>query len=526
MGTRNRIFGAVLATFCVAAVWVSCRPSEPPPRDLILITIDTLRADRLGSYGHEAAETPHMDALAARGVRFDRAYTPMPRTTPGLASLMTGLVPQHHGSREVGTPISSEGALLAERLQMAGFRTFGITANGAAGTRQGFGRGLEQLEEPQPPNRRAPQITESALEMIEEVAAEERLFLWVHYVDPHFPYTAPGAREHPEGGPCMQLVKLSHEGRFQTGRIFYNHDGIAEAALDSCSTLYDAEVAYTDAAIGELLDALDARGRLDDALVVLTADHGENLGEQGLYYQHGSSLHEASMRVPLIVAAPESIPAVDDGLIGLSDLAPSILRTLGIDAEAQDFDGRDHSRRFGIGNRRGGSSRTTIGLETGSALVSAAFHLISSGRAGGFHCTNADRYSLCRNPDEDDRLFDHESDPLLENDLASELPREVRRLTRLRERWPPETPRQRSVSDGRFKLVEIPRRRGGYARVLFDMVSDPAEATDVSASHPDVIERLGPQLDRWVATLPEIAEPIEERDDETLEQLRALGYID
>lgn len=530
MSCRLRAPACVLTMILASTSWTACH-REPPPRDLILITVDTLRADRIGAYGHPAASTPVLDGLAARGVRFDRAFTPMPRTTPGLASLMTGLWPQHHGSREVGSAMTTDRPLLAERLQAEGFRTFGITANGAAGRGQGFARGFERLEQPEGTDRRAAAMTESALAMIDSVAADERLLLWVHYVDPHFPYVAPGSREHPDSEGCMGLVEISHQGRFQTGRIFYNHDGIAESALDSCSVLYDAEVAYTDAAIGSLIEGLESRGRMANALVVFTADHGENLGEQGLFYQHGPSLHDASARVPLIVAPPATEPAiegtVDAELIGLSNLAPSLLRVLGVDADSDDFDGGDQSPRFRLpGSARRASPPSTIGLESGSALVSAAFDLISSGRSGGFQCTNASRYSLCRRPDEPDRLFDHEADPLLENDLASSLPREVRRLTRLRERWPPETPRQRAVRDTRFKLVEIPRRRGGYGRVLYDLENDPTESIDVSDRHPDVMARLEPALDRWTENLPKLTEEAPERDDETLEQLRALGYID
>lgn len=516
--------GRLLALLLIACCGVGCgRPA--PPRDLILITVDTLRADRLGSYGYAAARTPAIDALAARGVRFERAFTPFPRTTPGLASLMTGLWPQHHGSREVGRAMTTTAPTLAERLRAHGFRTFGITANGAGGRGQGFGRGFETLLEPANRQRRAPAVTEQALGLLDGVTAEQRLFLWVHYVDPHFPYSAPGPRDH-SAATCTELMKLSSRGRLQAGLVFYNRGGLAARALPSCSPLYDAEINYTDSAIGALLDALDVGGRLADALVVFTADHGENLGEQGLYYQHGSSLHDASLRVPLIVAGPGIAPAVDSGLIGLEDLMPTLLRRLDVGARDAGFDGRDQSPRLGRGAFASRDpAPEVLGSESGSALVAAAFHLISSGRAGGLHCTNGERYSLCQEPDGPARLYDHQDDPGLEHDLAAELPREVRRLERLRQRWPPEEPRQRAVRDSRFKLVEVPRRRGGYARVLYDLESDPAESVDASDQYPDVIARLGPALDRWVAMLPkvEVEAPL---DDETIDQLRALGYID
>jgi arylsulfatase len=519
---------AVPALLLIACLIFSGCGDSRVEGDLILITVDTLRADHLGSYGNADAETPSLDAIAAHGLQFDRAFTPFPRTTPGLASLMTGQVPAHHGSREVSQPMSEGVVTLAERLKAAGFVTLGITANGAAGKGQGFAKGFDQLEVPDEGQRMAVTLTKQALELVDQQAAgKQRLFLWVHYVDPHYPYGHPGP-ENPAGEACRDLFKFSSQGRWFAGQVFYDQGGIASRALESCTALYNDTIAFTDHSVGELLEGLGRRRDLKAGLVVVTADHGENLGEQGLFYQHGSSLHDASSRVPLLVAGPGIEPGVDDDLIGLEDLAPTLLHLLGVEARDDAvFDGSDQSSRLRRGWLDGwrDPSPEVLGSESGSALVAAAFEFISSGYAGGLHCTNTERYSLCREPNGPDRLYDHQADPSLEHDLAAELPDVVRRHQLLRERWPVEFPRRRAVRDKSFKLEEIPRLRGGYRRVLYDLRQDPAESRDVADDHPEVVRRLGHHLDRWIAQLPE-SPRTEVRDEESLDELRALGYID
>jgi membrane-anchored protein YejM (alkaline phosphatase superfamily) len=154
--------------------------ASTPLRDLLLITVDTLRADRLGSYGYRSARTPVIDALAATGIRFEQATTPIPRTSPGIASLMTGLWPHHSGSREVAQPIGAA-TTLANVLCEAGYTTLAVSANRAAGPDQNFDRGFDSFLNQ---SANASEVNQQVIGLLEKVRGRSPLFVWVHYVDP------------------------------------------------------------------------------------------------------------------------------------------------------------------------------------------------------------------------------------------------------------------------------------------------------------------------------------------------------
>lgn len=505
--------------FALAAFAPGCSEAPESPPDVVLVTVDTLRADRLGAYGYSETETPAMDGLAARGQTFRRAVTPMPRTTPGLASLLTGLLPHRHGSREVGRPVAGPESvtLLSEILTDRGYYAAAVSANGAAGPGQGLDRGFARfVPAGDLAGLRAEDVTDRALELAAEAPADAPLFLWVHYIDPHAPYDPPSPwGDDPAGEACRELARRAEAEGWEGGHLFSDRDGASSRALASCSALYDAEVRYTDHHLGRLLDALDRLRNLDDALVILTADHGENLGEQGLFYQHGPSLHDASLRVPWIWAGP-GVPEgeVVDEPVRLEDVLPTLLAHLELPVP-EGLDGRD------VGPSRRGME--LVRAEAGSALMEHNTRYLFSGRAAGFHCFNGPRFSLCTAPERGYELFDRQVDPDFENDVSDRYPDAAARLRGVAGRWPPEEVRERAVGDGRFKLVERPMASGGHRRFLFDRVEDPAEETNVAGRHPDVVRRLGPVLDRFAAELPRQAPP--ERSTEELEALEALGYV-
>lgn len=492
--------------------------------DVILVTVDTLRADRVGAYGYAGAETPAMDGLAERGVVFTRAMTPMPRTTPGLASLLTGLLPHRHGSREVGRPVDGTVTLLSELLAERGYHAVAVSANGAAGPVQGLDRGFERfvaMEELS--SQLAGTVTDRALELVTEAPEGVPLLLWVHYIDPHAPYEPPAPwGERPAGKGCRELARRAETQGWEGGHLFSDREGASSAALESCSAMYDAEVAYTDHELGRLLEGVEAARGLGGTLVVLTADHGENLGEQGLYYQHGPSLHEASLRVPLILAGP-GVPEgeTEEALVGLEDVMPMVLGRLGLEVP-EGLDGEDAWGHRGLG-ALWGAPEELVYAEAGSALMEHNSLYVYSGRAGGFHCFNGPRFSLCGSRQEGLGLYDRERDPDLEVDVSERFPDARARLMGAVMRWAPEEVRERAVRDPRFKLVERPRLEGGYRRVLVDLEADPAETTNVAGEHPDVVRRLGPLLDAFGEKLPIHAPP--ERSSEELEALEALGYL-
>jgi len=278
------------------------------PHDLVLVSIDTLRADRLGSYGREGAGTPQLDRLARRGARFSDAMAPAPITLPSHASLFTGLDPSHHGVRHNGYyALDTRATTLAERLRAEGFRTGAFVASVALAARHGLDQGFERYTEPGVDRSRglfflgersARDVNRDALAWLDEIAPRERVFLFVHYMEPHAPFEPP----EPE------LTRFADDR-------------------------YQGEVAASDRAVGELLAGLAARGRLRRALVAVVGDHGESLGEHG-EPSHGIFVYQSTLHVPLILAGP-GVPAsrVVDEPVSLIDLMPTLLAAVGLPSE-------------------------------------------------------------------------------------------------------------------------------------------------------------------------------------------------
>lgn len=304
---------AVLAAGGIAA-WRAGRPHAARP-DVLLVTIDTLRADHVGCYGSTRAATPVLDALAARGVRFATGIAPTPLTAPSHASILTGLTPLRHGVRDNGGFALPEGVgTLAEALRAAGYRTAAFVSGFPLDRRYGLGRGFELYDDRLPRGtdarraayveRPADQTTDALLRWLESDehpphAAAAPRFAWVHYFDPHAPYEAP-----------------------------------ADFARRFADSPYDGEIAFVDAQLGRVLERLGARGRLAATLVLATADHGESLGEHG-EPTHGIFVYDATQRVPWIVAGP-GVPAgrVAATVARSIDVAPTLLDLAGLSVPA------------------------------------------------------------------------------------------------------------------------------------------------------------------------------------------------
>jgi arylsulfatase A-like enzyme len=279
----------------------------PTPRTVVLVTIDTLRADRVGAYGRSPSITPRIDALAAGGAVFEQAWAVAPITVTSHATMLTGLLPSQHGLRTnhprhlLAPRDRRTWSTIAEALRGAGCRTAAfVSASVLRADRTGLDAGFDVYDDVEPAKpgaiheseRRGADTVARAAEWIR--TTEGPAFLWVHLFDPHAPYDAPL----PFGA------------------------GAAEAAT---ARGYDAEVAYADHCVGRLLDALAESGR-GDAVVAVVADHGEGLGEHG-EATHGFLLHEATLRVPLVVSAPGSVGAGTRRAdpVSTRDLAPTLL---------------------------------------------------------------------------------------------------------------------------------------------------------------------------------------------------------
>ncbi len=519
--------------------------ADPPaPRNLLLISVDTLRADALGVSGNVEAQTPHLDRLISSGTYFTEAIAPIPRTTPALGSLLTGRWPQHHGSRDVGDPIGAV-ATLAEILRGHGFANVAVSANSTAGPKQGLDRGFasfttyEDLEElyagrlyadltaasPDNPGW-ATAVTDQALERIAELPTEEPYFAWLFYFDPHFLYRPPTPwQDGVEAEGCWQLYAHYQANRRLAGQVFADIGGVASAVRDDCLRLYRAEVSYTDDEIGRLLAALEDQGRLDETLIVFTADHGENFGEGGLFYEHGDNVHDAGLRVPLAFIGPGvAAGRRDRGAVSLVDVMPTVLSLLGLQDGETVTDGENLAPRL-RSDGVGGEDRIVF-AESATAIWNESVEHVTTGRTWWRVCINGPRYSLCEIPEEAPgkyRLYDHVTDPNLTQDVAADHPREVDVLLAAWKHWPPESARQRSARTAEFKLVEYPRLTGGYDDELYHLPTDAEETTDVRQRYPRVYETLRAALDEWTSVLP--APPPRQPDPELEADLRALGYV-
>ncbi len=295
--------------------------ADPSPPNLVLITLDTTRADRLGCYGHAGAETPALDHFAKSAVLFENAYSTSSWTLASHASLMTGLLPMQHGAqtapdgdrKQLGygvRPLDPGFNTLAERLSAAGYRTAAVVAGPALRHELGIAQGFEFYDDEfrnpleKLVGKRAKPVADQALAYVEEFG-DAPFFLFVNFFDPHAPYKPPaphgtGIDAKAEGLMPALLAELA--ARAPPKPVAQLAPEI-RSALDEAWRGYDAEIAYMDLHLGRLLDGLLSGPRGADTLVVITSDHGESFGEH-FYLSHGAHLYEDNVRVPLLVRYP------------------------------------------------------------------------------------------------------------------------------------------------------------------------------------------------------------------------------
>jgi choline-sulfatase len=309
-GLLPAIVFAGIALVAAGAAWLILAPRSAP--NVLLVTIDTLRADHVGVYGHEAAVTPHLDALARRGTRFENVLAAVPLTGPSHATIFTGRYPPVHGVRDnVFFPFDDRHPTLATVLEERGYRTAAFVGAYPVGSSFGFARGFDHFDEGyhetplhgEVAERPANEVVDAALAWLDE-QADDPFFMWVHVYDPHAPYDPP------------------------------------EPWDDRLEDPYDGEIAFTDAQLGRLFDRLREKGLEDDTLVVLLSDHGESLGQHN-EASHAILIYQATLRVPFILAGP-GVPegrTVQDR-VGSIDVLPTVLGLLGAEAPP-DLPGQD-----------------------------------------------------------------------------------------------------------------------------------------------------------------------------------------
>jgi arylsulfatase A-like enzyme len=452
-------------------IWVprSARDRETAP-DVILITVDTLRADHLSCYGHERNTSPSIDALAADGILFENTFTTVPRTTPALASLMTGDYPRKHGLMTLVDALPSEKRTLAEVLSEQGYATAAFVTPSVprqSALWQGFDVFDDRVDSDDR-SARAEQIALRALRWLDEHRGE-RLFLWLHLWDPHFRYAPPAPHDEafdPQSAQGLSLYRRLDRGELKLGEVYFEND-LAKKEVAQMVAQYDGEIRYADGVIGRFLDRLRDQSLYDPALVVFTADHGESLGEHGYYFEHGAYLYDASLRIPLILKLPLGRRAgsriTDPAMI--FDVAPTVLSVLSL-GERLGSPGRDLS--FAPGS--------------GEPLRETSFH--ETGRR--FFAQNPRRH--------------------LEGPAGH---------------W-------KSVRAGDWKLIRIPTPDGDLHE-LYDLGEDPGETRNLFREDDPVARGLAKKLDAWLAGFDEVMEgdgAPDAIDSATAERLRALGYMD
>ncbi|MAE69875.1 MAG: hypothetical protein CME06_05340 [Gemmatimonadetes bacterium] len=332
--------------------------SSPSAPNLILISIDTLRADHLGCYGYERPTSPNIDRLARGGVRFERAYTTWPTSAPGHASMLTGLYPQTHGVMGNGYRLSSVVPTLSEVAAEAGLRTGGFINNPWLSYTLGFSQGFETYFDAERlelaseawielllqnvslyrlavglvPGERQP-ATRLALRWIER-HKEERFFLFLHLLDPHQPYHPdPAFRDRfldaigldDPGDTRVFMGTSEKKGRGGMGRNLGETVPMSEEMERAVVARYDECVLNADRRIGELLDALGQLGLDDRSVVLLTSDHGENMADNQPRFNH-EGLHQSILHIPFILRGPGVAPAADhrQAPVSLVDVVPTL----------------------------------------------------------------------------------------------------------------------------------------------------------------------------------------------------------
>jgi arylsulfatase A-like enzyme len=369
-----RAAGRAACCASLASLFVLGGCSEEPARDnVLLVVVDTLRADHLSCYGYERETSPCIDRLASNGILFTHAESPRAKTTPAVTSLLTGLYPHDHGVRDLTTPLRREVPTLAGVLREHGWRTAAIVGNYVlrdelSGLARDFDTWIEELPTTRGvppddvPERTADSITDGAIELLRELARPEQgaarpWFLWLHYMDPHGLYEPPS--EHAIFHATTSAPIDDHEaaaGEPPLRVATYNVPAEAwlpDGRIDAAPVVdrYDGEIHFADAEIGRLLDRLRDTGALEHTWVVLVADHGESLGERRYWFEHGAYAHEATCRVPLIVHAPLALrdrpaPGVRESDLALADLGPTLLELLGqgeLPAAGSDVRGRSRA---------------------------------------------------------------------------------------------------------------------------------------------------------------------------------------
>ena len=441
----------------VAGRWSGSVPSglpEPTPgaSNVLLIVLDTVRADRLSCQGYGRGTTPNLDRIAARGIRFERARSAAPWTLPSHASLFTGRWP-HELSAGMEGPLDGAAPTLAEYLASRGYATAGFAGNlNYATAETGLARGFARFEDheihpgavlhasalvdrfrPTTDRKTAVEVDDGLLAWLDGVPADRPFFAFANYFDVHNPYVPPAWH----AGRFGLRPESADDDRVIDRWLEIDRRALPPRQLTLASAAYDACLAGLDAELGRLFDALERRGRLDDTLIVVTSDHGEHFGEHGLH-GHASSLYGPEIHVPLIVVPPSgrgrsraAAVGVVPRWVSLRDLAATVVDAAGV-GQGSPFPGRSLAADWsGEPGRTPTLDDRPLLSEVEGPVKSAPNHGRSPAFRGAMRNIVVCNSSFVRNGDGVEELYDLGADPGEVRDLARH-PESAVALNRLR----------------------------------------------------------------------------------------------
>jgi len=457
-----------LASILSACSWLS----ERPPRHVIIISMDTTRADQFGFMGNPFIKTPRLDAIAAESIVLTDCMTVAPTTLASHTSLFTGKYAHHHGTPRNGYMVSRDNVMLAEILKEAGFTSAGFAGSFALDSRFDFAQGFDTYDETfdilvgdnraDANQRRAETVTNAVLAYLDANGVPDRLFLFAHYFDPHSPYAAPTpfhSMYNPNGGRGLPpLNPVSEDGIL---KLDPRQPQVGQQLISQ----YAAEISYMDFHIGRLIDELQRRGILDEAILLVTSDHGESFMEHPRSFSHGFLVYQATMHSVGVIRLPggEGGGRKIGGPVSNIDLLPTILQILGI-SPPPGIDGE------------------AIPLEVTDAAL-----------------PQRTRFGQATRPRKE-----HETDPRWMNMLKA-----------------------RYIRSGRYKFIQTPYLG---TEELYDLESDPGEQRDLlqgpSQETLEIAARLRAELTAWAESADPLPTRFEETQrEETRARLRSLGYI-
>jgi arylsulfatase A-like enzyme len=457
----------VLVSTLPSCSWLS----EQTPRHVIIISMDTTRADQFGFMGNHSVQTPNLDAIAAESIVLTDCMTVAPTTLASHTSLFTGKYPHHHGTPRNGFMVNRDNVMLAEILKEAGFTTAGFAGSFALDERFDFAQGFDTYDQTfdvlvgddgaDENQRRAEKVTNAVLAHLDAREIPDRLFLFAHYFDPHFPYAAPAPFRNmydPKRGQGLPPVIAIDE----SFKVDPRHQQVGRQVISQ----YAAEISYMDFHIGRLFDELRRRGILDEAILLVTSDHGESFMEHPRSFSHGYLVYQPAMHSVAVIRLPrgEGGGRRIEGPVSNIDLLPTLLDVLGI-SPPPGIDGE------------------AIPLNVADDVL-----------------PQRTRFGQATRPRKK-----HESDPRWMNILKA-----------------------RYIRSGQHKFIQTPYLE---TEELYDLESDPSEQTNLlenpSRETLELAARLRAELIAWAESADPLPTRFEQSQrDETRERLKSLGYID